>query len=398
MALITCPECGRKGISHTAVSCPECGFAIKEYFEQEDNARQLAEDLAVVANNQKKEYIREEIKQRIRWIVTIGLFIYLVVSFFAYCYPTFITKEKAENVAAKSKYKVYETFNVAADDIEINASLVEMNEVLSKISDKSKWDVLSVWAKDSLIRRYHDKSADIVNEKLNLYYDSGERYTSCVVNVEPTITDGKRVYPACNEIKEASVPAVQIFDLYLPVDGTYSYEDLAIALDESQESLKLVSANTQKENGHDYIFNYETKYLVYKDTPESAYNTDYVAKLFINNVNEVDGGTTKYCITRIMYISKDIKDSVYITGGKSLSKNPVSIFKFVFNNRKDVLRNQVKVFSGIGEWLVADLIAIAIVFPGLFILIKEIVKIIFLVFFGLIDLILSIILPKPKQS
>ena len=99
-----------------------------------------------------------------------------------------------------------------------------------------------------------------------------------------------------------------------------------------------------------------------------------------------------------MYISKDIKDSVYITGGKSLSKNPVSIFKFVFNNRKDVLRNQVKVFSGIGEWLVADLIAIAIVFPGLFILIKEIVKIIFLVFFGLIDLILSIILPKPKQS
>lgn len=33
MPLITCPECGRKRVSDSAISCPECGFAIREHFQ-----------------------------------------------------------------------------------------------------------------------------------------------------------------------------------------------------------------------------------------------------------------------------------------------------------------------------------------------------------------------------
>ena len=33
MALITCPECGRKKVSDTAEACPSCGFGIKAYFK-----------------------------------------------------------------------------------------------------------------------------------------------------------------------------------------------------------------------------------------------------------------------------------------------------------------------------------------------------------------------------
>lgn len=34
MALINCPECGRKNISVDVESCPACGFKIKEFNEQ----------------------------------------------------------------------------------------------------------------------------------------------------------------------------------------------------------------------------------------------------------------------------------------------------------------------------------------------------------------------------
>lgn len=33
MALIKCPECGRKKVSDTAEACPKCGFGVKAYFE-----------------------------------------------------------------------------------------------------------------------------------------------------------------------------------------------------------------------------------------------------------------------------------------------------------------------------------------------------------------------------
>lgn len=49
MALVKCPECGKK-VSDTAVSCPNCGYGIKEHFErkrkQEEQRREYERALA----------------------------------------------------------------------------------------------------------------------------------------------------------------------------------------------------------------------------------------------------------------------------------------------------------------------------------------------------------------
>ncbi len=44
MALISCPECGRKNISDTAEQCPECGYAVKEHFLREERKKRIAEE------------------------------------------------------------------------------------------------------------------------------------------------------------------------------------------------------------------------------------------------------------------------------------------------------------------------------------------------------------------
>lgn len=45
MSLITCPECGRKKISDSAISCPDCGFAIREYFDIPSILKDIEESL-----------------------------------------------------------------------------------------------------------------------------------------------------------------------------------------------------------------------------------------------------------------------------------------------------------------------------------------------------------------
>ena len=48
MALVKCPECGKRKVSSTAESCPKCGFAIREYFEkQESETKERPADTAV---------------------------------------------------------------------------------------------------------------------------------------------------------------------------------------------------------------------------------------------------------------------------------------------------------------------------------------------------------------
>lgn len=66
MALVNCPECGRKRVSDSAEACPECGFAVKLYydkikFEAEQEAQkelQIArEEKIQKAKARKKNYI-----------------------------------------------------------------------------------------------------------------------------------------------------------------------------------------------------------------------------------------------------------------------------------------------------------------------------------------------------
>ena len=54
MALISCPECGKPGVSSSATSCPYCGFNIREATEKFERAQKYALDRQRV----------EEIRQR----------------------------------------------------------------------------------------------------------------------------------------------------------------------------------------------------------------------------------------------------------------------------------------------------------------------------------------------
>lgn len=50
MALITCPECGKKKVSDTAEACPRCGFGIKTYFENQSQNEKRKQDDSVIEN------------------------------------------------------------------------------------------------------------------------------------------------------------------------------------------------------------------------------------------------------------------------------------------------------------------------------------------------------------
>lgn len=57
MALIECPECGRKSVSDSAKTCPDCRFGINEYFMKlkfEEEQNMLSKEL------EKKEAEREK--------------------------------------------------------------------------------------------------------------------------------------------------------------------------------------------------------------------------------------------------------------------------------------------------------------------------------------------------
>ena len=80
MALIKCPECGKEGVSDTAIACPNCGFAIREFTEnlakaaeekrkaeehlriQQEIEQKEAEDKAREAEEKKR---REEARQKL---------------------------------------------------------------------------------------------------------------------------------------------------------------------------------------------------------------------------------------------------------------------------------------------------------------------------------------------
>lgn len=53
MALINCPECGREGISSSAVACPNCGFDIRGWQKKLED-----EKLAIEKDEKAKENLR----------------------------------------------------------------------------------------------------------------------------------------------------------------------------------------------------------------------------------------------------------------------------------------------------------------------------------------------------
>lgn len=70
MALVTCPECGRKNVSDSAVACPDCGFGIREYYtnikeqqQKEEKEKEYREHARSVAQNLDDDIKKHQAKR-----------------------------------------------------------------------------------------------------------------------------------------------------------------------------------------------------------------------------------------------------------------------------------------------------------------------------------------------
>ena len=119
MALINCPECGKEGVSDSAISCPNCGYNIKNHFEKINReielkkAKELKEKKEQERIEREKERIEKihkpinrfkafsPIKKCICIIVIIAIIVGIVevvkVTYSALHYQTFSSKESMIN-------------------------------------------------------------------------------------------------------------------------------------------------------------------------------------------------------------------------------------------------------------------------------------------------------------
>ena len=55
MALIVCPECGRKNVSDSAEACPECGYGVRRHFADVNKRSVMVESNRSTIDNMQKE-------------------------------------------------------------------------------------------------------------------------------------------------------------------------------------------------------------------------------------------------------------------------------------------------------------------------------------------------------
>lgn len=60
MALVNCPECGKKNVSDMAEACPECGYAIKHYYQKMKEEKERQDKLKAEAEKRLEEERQEK--------------------------------------------------------------------------------------------------------------------------------------------------------------------------------------------------------------------------------------------------------------------------------------------------------------------------------------------------
>ena len=96
MALIKCPECGKKNVSDSAIACPNCGFSIKEYFKnvnvkEEMELREAKGKEAIdeikninhkekVNQNESNKLEKSKPKNRMKFILFLVFLVVIIVS------------------------------------------------------------------------------------------------------------------------------------------------------------------------------------------------------------------------------------------------------------------------------------------------------------------------------
>lgn len=121
MALISCPECGKKRVSDSALACPSCGFNIKEYLEkqrlanngmpncEQEQFSEMQKETTVTKNFAEKKPKNLNSKTRPLYVF-IGLFVGFLLAVFVFAIFFDFDEYNKKTSSQKETGEVSDTF------------------------------------------------------------------------------------------------------------------------------------------------------------------------------------------------------------------------------------------------------------------------------------------------
>ncbi len=276
-----------------------------------------------------KEQLGQQLSYKIKIATAVVLIILLVVMAISKVIGLFFPKIKTNadilNDITSSEYVAFGALD-CKDHVVTLANPDAESILINKGIDKNNWDNANRWIKDVIAKKYLDASSmDKANEMLSKFVEASLP-TTCIAL--KTTSDGNGNYPVSKEIIESNVPAIQVFDMYIPINTSVALEDLTEVMLESKANIKLVEVKTKERGTEDpsYSSIYENiRYIVYTDTPEELYEEDYIIKLRIDQFGLAKNSDALVTyISRVDSVNEDFANLIYLTGGSSIEK--ASIF------------------------------------------------------------------------
>ncbi len=344
--------------------------------------------------------INEKTKKAVAAIIVIILLIIGTVRIFGFFYPDVKTLKSMEKDIKKSKNEAVKALD-SRDELSFNEEKDLVDDLIGQGLDTELFFSVPEWVRHRVIFEYqsnHIGSVEGFNKQLENYASrSGIMDYSCQ-DIDPVITgDGRKLYGPSEKIINSEVPAIQFFDVYFPVDSSMSIDDAIIMVENSKENIKVVEVKTVKKGKEvsdvDGIFE-PYRYVVYEDTPEEQYETNYLLKISIDTYDIPNSGIgwMQNYIKSVVAVSDEITDNVYLTGGVKI--NDAGMIKKIkystaaFRANAIVITENLKIISGM---LLVDIFAIGI-FIGLLAIFAFPVYLVVIILLGIVLKIISIII------
>ncbi|WP_022755193.1 hypothetical protein [Butyrivibrio fibrisolvens] len=295
-------------------------------------------------------------------------------------FPKVMNSEDIAEDLAEQKYEGFTSVDLW-DHLEINTMKETLSDLLSSGLDKDLWDKNGIWAQCRVLWSYDFgsiKDVSSANETLQLFYDKLGSSDISSLDVTATTVNGSKIYPASDKIKNAVSPAIQLFDIYIPVDSTLTEEDLAAIVHESKEDIKLVEVKWKKKGAEDPenpdgLFS-NLRYIVYSDTEPENYESDYLMQLYVDTHDIKDLSLMTNFVVSVYSVSEDVKDNFYVNGGKHVEEvSLLNKVKYSYGVCMGYIHLIIGSLKIIGQWAAADLIVIIIFFPTVFLILYIIV-------------------------
>lgn len=315
MALITCPECGKKNVSDTAEACPKCGYGIKKHFEEinaediDNKESQIVQEISSEENNSSSENSGGSAHKSLLMAGIIILSILLIV----------IIKMISDNSVQKDY--VLHALRSSAHVVQENDNSFNMIDIFRELS--------YLKGKELLSDKQYDK-AILLFTYLGIYEDSNNLLTECNYQYanscfsDGKYTEAKEIYTMLDDYEESHNKVLEC--AYYIAKGLYEKEDYysvaEIFYEYGEDLLTLHEAVSLK----DTICSEKSEWFVNK--AEEEYNSGNFDKAdvyfeFIGFPNLANRVAAIYEYNSFM---RSIQGDFYLEDGK-----PVSIEGFIYH-------------------------------------------------------------------